>query len=67
MSEANKVMIALLMAGGTILILSLFSPPSKLGSCISLNLIKNQVNKSTLGKYCWEDSSGKYCIIRRDK
>ena len=39
--------------------------PSHLAGCISLNLIKNQVNKSTLGSYCWTDNSGSYCITRR--
>ena len=40
---------------------------SELGGCISLNLIKLQVNKSTLGTYCWNEDGVKYCIYRKDK
>ena len=66
MQERSGIILVLLVVG-ILAALAIVAPPSKLGGCISLNLIKNQVNKSTLGSYCWTDNSGSYCLIRKEK
>jgi len=66
MQERSGVVLIIAVVG-MLAVLAFVKPPSHLGGCISLNLIKNQVNKSTLGSYCWTDNSGSYCITRREK
>lgn len=67
MSRDYRIGVTLFIIGGFIGLLALL-PRGELGGCISLNLIKQQVNKSTLGTYCWTDEANDYyCIIRKDK
>ena len=65
MTATAALIIAILVA--VPILVTVKVPKSHLGGCISLNLIKQQVNKSTLGTYCWNEDGVKYCIYRKDK
>lgn len=66
MSDRSKLLLSMIFIGVFMWSVVRLAKPSHLGGCISLGLIMNQVNKSSIGSYCWSDDTGYYCLIRKD-